>query len=122
MVYLCACRILIFLFALLNTNNHAFDEHDAKWAKRLADLDSDRASHDAAVDKRLDALESACTNTIADTRQRITNLESIRIEQIHAERDDHIAALETAATELGSWHPEVDALVDNLKLEVKKLS
>ena len=97
--------------------NCRFDEHDAQWERRFANLELDRA---AAVDKRLDALESTYADTSTSIGQRVTNLEAVRFDQIHAERDDHIAALETAATELGSWHPEVDALVDDLKLEVKK--
>lgn len=102
--------------------NSRFDEHYAQWERRFANLELDRAARTAAVDKQLDALESAYADTSTDIGQHVTNLEAVRFDQIHAERDDRVAALETAATELGSWHPEVDALVDDLKLEVKKLS
>ena len=102
--------------------NRRFDNHDEQWKGRFADLDRARADRAAAVDKRLDALESTYADTSTSIGQRVTNLEAVRFDQIHAERDDRVAALETAAMVLGSWHPEVDALVDNLKLEVKKLS
>lgn len=94
--------------------NLRFDEHDQQWTRRFSDLDSDRANRAAAVDKRLDAIESACNNMSADLGKRVVDLE--------ATHDDHVTKLEVAATDLGTWRPEVEALVDDLKIEVKKLS
>ena len=69
-----------------------FDDHDAKWERRFADFDRDRLARETAVDTRLASLESPCGE-----------LQSLRLEHLHAERDNRVAALEAAATDLGSW-------------------
>ena len=51
----------------------------------------------------------------------MVDLELIRIHEINDERDDRVAAVETAVEELVSWRPEVDGLIDDLRLEVKNL-
>jgi hypothetical protein len=91
--------------------NRRFDEHNTEWTRRFTDFDSTHSVRDAAVDKRFDALESACTDLASDIGKHVDDLE----------RADRVSALEVAATDLGTWRPEVEALVDDLKLEVKKL-
>lgn len=99
-----------------------FDEHNEQWERRFADLDLTRAARDAAVDKRLDTIELASADTAYTIGRRVAYLEAYRVDPHHDERDDRITALEVAATDLGTWRPEVEALVDDLRIEVKKLS
>ena len=51
----------------------------------------------------------------------MVDLELIRIHEINDERDDRVAAVETAVEELVSWRPEVDGLIYDLRSEVKNL-
>jgi hypothetical protein len=92
--------------------NRRFDEHNEQWTRRFSDLDSARSTRAAAVDKHFNALETACTDLATNIDKRVADLE----------RADRVTALEVAATNLGTWRPEVEALVDDLKNEVKKLS
>jgi hypothetical protein len=89
---------------VLDELNRRFDEQDVKWERRFSDLDRDRAVRDSAVDGRLAALEAACSDRTND------------------DCDNRVSALEVAATDLGTWRPEVEALVDDLRLEVKRIS
>ena len=92
--------------------NRRFDEHNEQWTRHFSDLDSARSTRAAEVDKRFNALETACTDLATNINKRVADLE----------RADRVTALEVAASDLGTWHPEVEALVDDLKNEVKKLS
>jgi hypothetical protein len=38
------------------------------------------------------------------------------------DNDAHVTALEVAATNLGTWCPKVEALVDDLRMEVQRLA
>ena len=58
---------------------------------------------------------------VSDLEQRMVDLELIRIHEINDERDDMVAAVETAVEELVHWRSEVDGLIDDLRLEVKNL-
>ena len=58
---------------------------------------------------------------VSDLEQRMVDLELIRIHEINDERDNRVAAVETAVEDLVSWLPEVDGLIDDLRLEVKNL-
>jgi len=75
-----------------------------------------------AHDKRFDALESTCSDLAFDIGKRVADLEAIRGGKLLTDRSDRVTALEVATTDLGTWRPEIEALVDDLKLEVKKLS
>ena len=92
--------------------NRRFDKHNEQWTRHFSDLDSARSTRTATVDKRFDALETACTDLATNIDKRVADLE----------RADRVTALEVAATDLGTWRLEVEALVDDLKNEVKKLS
>ena len=99
-----------------------FDEHNKQWERRFAYLKLSRAAHDAAVDKRLDSIELAGADTAYTIGRRIADLEAVRIDPLQDERDDCVTALEVAATDLGTWRPEMEALVDDLRIEMQKLS
>ena len=96
---------------VLDELNRRFDEQDEKWERRFSDQARDRAARDAALDTRLTSLESACSG-----------LEYLRLAHANDDRDSRVTALEVAATDLGTWRPEVEALVDDLTLEVKRIS
>ncbi|CAD6217555.1 unnamed protein product [Miscanthus lutarioriparius] len=98
-----------------------FDEHNEQWERRFADLKLSRAAHDAAVDKRLDSIELAGADTAYTIGRRVADLEAVRIDPLQDERDDRVTALEVAATDLGTWRPEMEALVDDLRIEMQKL-
>jgi hypothetical protein len=87
-----------------------FEDQDDKWARRFSDLDRDVATCDDAVEKRLGLLETS-----------IFDQETLNLNNVHTERDKRVAALETAVTDLGTWRPEVEAVVDNLKTKVYKM-
>ena len=96
---------------VLDELNRRFDEQDEKWERRFFDLDRDRAARDSAVDGRLATLEAA-----------YSDLDTIRLAHTNDDRDSRVTTLEVAATDLGTWRPAVEALVDDLRLEVKCIS
>jgi hypothetical protein len=83
------------------------------------DLDRARADRATVIDQRFKALETAYSNIASDISKRVADLEAVHV---NAEHDDRITALEVAATDLGSWRPEVESIIDDLKIEVQKLS
>jgi hypothetical protein len=83
-----------------------FEDQDEKWARCFSDLDRDLATHDDAIEKRLGSLESS-----------VFNLETLNLDNIHSKHEKRVATLETAATDIGTWRPEVDAVDNNLKME-----
>jgi len=96
---------------VLDTLIRRFDEQDEQWERRFFDQDRDRAAQDAALDARLTSLESACSG-----------LESLRLAHATDDHDSRVTALEVVALHLGSWRPTVEAMVDDLRLEVKRIS
>ena len=96
---------------VLDELNRRFDEQDAKWERRFSDMDRDCAARDSMVDGRLITFEVACSN-----------LDSIRLAHTNDDHDNRVTALEVVATDLGTWWPAVEALVDDLRLEVKCIS
>jgi hypothetical protein len=88
-----------------------FDDHDAKWERRFADLNYDCANQDTAVDTHFEYLESACGV-----------LQNFNFEHVHAEQDSRVTALEAAATDLGTWHSELEGIVNDLSLKVQKIA
>ena len=99
-----------------------FDEHNEQWERRFANLDLARAARDTVVDKCLDAIELAGADTAYTISRCVVDLEAVRIDPLQDERDDRVTALEVAATDLGTWRPEMEALVDDLRIEMQKLS
>ncbi|CAD6202725.1 unnamed protein product [Miscanthus lutarioriparius] len=99
-----------------------FDEHNEQWERRFADLELARTARDAVVDKRLDSIEIAGTDTAYTIGKRIADLEVVHIDPTPDDRDDRVTALEVASTDLGTWRPEMETLVDDLRLEMQKLT
>lgn len=100
-----------------------FNNHDAKWERRVADLEFAHAAQDTVVDQCFMALETpriACDTAVIE--QCLSVLESIRVKHINPELDDLVAALVPAVTDLGPWHPEIKALLDDLRLAVSTTS
>ncbi|CAD6230095.1 unnamed protein product [Miscanthus lutarioriparius] len=112
-----------------------FDSHEERWERRFADLERDRTTRAAAVDARFDKLESAYTAPPSedvvrrldalesDVAARLTNLELVRAsDPVNDEREARVAALEAATNDISSWRPEVEGVVDDLRLKVQKVS
>lgn len=99
--------------------NRRFDKHNEEWNRHFTDLDRARADRAAVVDQRFEALETAYSDIASNIGKCVADLEAVCI---NAERDDRVTALEVAAMDLGSWSLEVDAIIDDLKTEVQKLS
>jgi len=96
---------------VLDELNRQFNGQDEKWERRFSDLDHDCAARDSMVDGRLATLEVACSN-----------LDSIRLAHTNDDHDNRVTALEVATTDLETWRPAVEALMDDLRLEVKRIS
>ncbi|CAD6223508.1 unnamed protein product [Miscanthus lutarioriparius] len=102
--------------------NCRFDAHDEQWMGRFANLDRARADHAAIVDKHFDALESTCPTSPSTSTSGSPIWKISRGGKLLTDGSDRITALEVTTTDLSTWRPEIEALVDDLKLEVKKLS
>jgi FKBP-type peptidyl-prolyl cis-trans isomerase (trigger factor) len=133
---------------VLDELNRRFDAQDQKWESRFSNLERVHSARASEVDQRVAALESLAAVVESDRAElakadvparlahleaayggqyddvymRLSALESIRVDAMFAETVDRVAVLETAATDLGTWRPEVEALVDDLKLEVQKIA
>ena len=121
---------------LLNKFNRRFDDHDAKWEQRFTDLNCDRSAHDvivdcrfaelaqpsAVIDQRLADLELVWVNQKVDVTRRLSDLKVVRVQQISDERDEWVAELKVAAADINAWIPELEGVVDDLKLEVQKIA
>jgi hypothetical protein len=77
----------------------------------FSNLDRNHVARTATMDQQLIALEAVCAD-----------LESLCAAQANAKRDDRVAALEAAATDLGIFRPDVEAVINDLKLEVPKIT
>jgi hypothetical protein len=125
---------------ILDTMNRRFDE----LTSRVSDRDREFADHAASVDSRFGELVAA-TSTL---EQRVAGLESIRVDPIAAtveqrlasleanyvdleaaravdaaaSHDVRVAALEKVTADLATWRPGMEGLLDDIKLEVQKLT
>jgi len=121
-----------------------FDEHDAKWERRFADLESTRAATNQRLaflestggavinpeyERRITELEGFCLDSanvgaVLDPtlERRLQELESLRVERVRDEEDDRMDKLERAVAELGRWRPESEGILDALSLKVSKLT
>ena len=52
----------------------------------------------------------------------MNNLELIRLAEINNERGDRVAAIESIVASLEDWRPGVDGIIDDMRLEVWRLS
>ncbi|CAD6343528.1 unnamed protein product [Miscanthus lutarioriparius] len=93
-----------------------------EFGHRFVNLESARSTLDVATEKRLVALESGHTVLDPTVECRLSELESLHLEPIQSEQDLCVSALGAAITDLGNWRPETEVVVDDLRLEVSKLS
>jgi len=95
---------------------HRFDDHDAKWEHRFADIESTclvrgSVAHSSHRRTWVFPHRFRLTTTI---KKRLTDLESLRVEHIYAERDDRVTVLEATVTDLGPCRPDTEAIVNDL--------
>jgi hypothetical protein len=74
----------------------------------------------ATIEQWLLSLEANYVDRDADYAQRIMDLEAIRTVEVKVGHDARVAALEKAMAELAAWRPDMEGLVDDIKLEVQK--
>jgi len=98
----------------------ARDEHVDR---RLAELES-RGSAPISPDiiKRIATLESACVNNEAAISKRLEAIESNRMCISDDDCDARVTALETVAADVNAWRPKLEGIVDDLRLKVQKVS
>jgi len=61
-------------------------------------------------------------NQEVDVTRRLSDLKVVRVQQISGERDEWVAELKVAAADINAWIPELEGVVDDLKLEVQKIA
>jgi hypothetical protein len=91
-------------------------------SRRIADLEAaptDPQIH--AVESRLATLEASYSDRDAAFTQRLSELERLRVNTVTAEHDVRVANLEEATKALNSWRPEVDGVLDDVQIAVRKL-
>lgn len=91
-----------------------------------------------ALDVRLASLEQLCNKQahaavlsdiraqdfeqrIEEAEVRMGDLELIRVYELRDERDERVAALESASAILEEWRPFVDGTLDDVRLELRRL-
>lgn len=90
--------------------------------RRVSDLEATRRDPaPAAMEERLASLEANYIDRDADYSQRIAELKAVRFVQISKERDARVAALESAMADLAAWRPDVEGLLDDVRIKVQKL-
>jgi hypothetical protein len=52
----------------------------------------------------------------------VASFRTHRHEDVQVKQDDRVTALDVIATNIGTWCSEVEAIVDDLKLEVQKIA
>ena len=72
----------------------------------------------AAIEPRLITLEANYIDRDADYSKCITDLEALHVAHMTDERDTRMAALEKAIMDLEVWRPNMEGIVDDMKLWV----
>ena len=85
-----------------------FDDHDTKWELRFADLDHEHATREVAIDECLGSLLRPFAwiwrlSVSSTPMPRVMNASML---------------WRVAAIDLDTWRLEVEAIIDDLKLEV----
>ncbi|WVZ81560.1 hypothetical protein U9M48_028917 [Paspalum notatum var. saurae] len=96
---------------LLDEMTKRLDGHDAKLDRRLSDLDSKLDQRFVDCDAHLD--------------QRLSDLDSKwerQLEEFSTAHDKRVSRIESVAASLEDWRPEVEGMVDDVRLHVIKLS
>ncbi|CAD6218216.1 unnamed protein product [Miscanthus lutarioriparius] len=90
--------------------------------QRLSGLGSARLTPvAAAIEQRLTTLEANYIDRDADYSQRISDLEALQAAPKSEEHDSRVVALEKATADLAAWRPDMEGLVDDVRLQVQKL-
>ena len=76
------------------------DEVVDRWIKSLEDYATAQYTATVVVDN----WATHFNERISDLKQRMMDLELIRIHEINNERDDRMAAVEVAVGEINDWH------------------
>jgi hypothetical protein len=76
----------------------------------------------ATIEQGLTSLEARYIDHDANYSQRISNLEAHRLDHMKDERDACVAALKSATAELAAWRPDMEGIVDDVKLWVEKVN
>jgi hypothetical protein len=127
---------------ILDTMNSRFDDLD----RRFADRDATAATRTAAVDERFDLLtahQAAATSAVANSAaaleqrlasleasyvdrdteyaNRLSELESLRVAHLADDGENRMAALEKSMADLAAWRPDMEGVLDDVRLRVEKI-
>ncbi|XP_066398707.1 uncharacterized protein [Miscanthus floridulus] len=92
-------------------------------SRPVADLESAPADLQVnTVESRVTSLEASYTDRDAEFNNRLRTLEALRISPVKDERDDRVTTLEKATKELCAWQPEVDGVLDDIRISVQKMA
>ena len=75
-----------------------------------------------AVESRVATLEASYTDHDAEFNNRLRSLEALRGGAVTADRNDRLAILEKATKELCAWRPDVDGVLDDIRISVQKMA
>ncbi|CAD6270442.1 unnamed protein product [Miscanthus lutarioriparius] len=90
--------------------------------QRLAGLESVHVSPlPTSIEQRLTSLEASYIDCDTDYSQHIAELEKLHLATTKDERNARVAALDKATADLASWHPDMEGVVDDVRLQVQKL-
>lgn len=96
---------------LLDEMSKRFDNIDSKLSQRLGD-------YDAKLDQRLLARDVLIDNHLADLDAKL----DFRLASLSSANEARMSRLETATMSLDGWRPDMEGTVDDLRLQVSKLS
>jgi hypothetical protein len=99
-------------------------KQDAKWEQRFVDLDAkwDRkfSERSEAVESRVGALELGAlelgASSGSEVAARVTALEQAAVS------GERVSKIEKVAASFEDWQPAVEGLLDDVKLEIRKLN
>jgi chromosome segregation ATPase len=92
-------------------------------SQRVADLEAAPADPQVnAVENRVKTLEATYTDHDAEFHSRLRSLQALRIHAVKDEREDRLATLEKATKELCDWCPDVDGVLDDIRISVSKMA
>ncbi|WVZ48794.1 LOW QUALITY PROTEIN: hypothetical protein U9M48_000203 [Paspalum notatum var. saurae] len=117
---------------LVDELHRRFDELNTKWDQRLSDSEKRQFDHvdrlEAHYGERLDRLEAAA-QVFDDWRPRLEarlsdseKRQFDHVDRLAAHHGERLDRLEAAALVFDDWRPRVEATVDDVKLDVNKLS
>jgi hypothetical protein len=131
-----------------NELNTRFDDRDREFANhtatiesRFTELEFSHAAATATLEEHVAGLESIRVNPIVATvkqrlasleanyvdrdteyAQRTTDLEAVHATDVKDERHARVATLEKATADLAAWRPDMEGVLDDIRLEVQKFT